>query len=356
MKILALIVFLVGFLLFWRFRSGETTKPAIPVLPQTDSLRAPDVSDKIRGLTFVAPPEPFSDDPMKPISDVGANWIAVVPYGFTPPNKAVVRYDVKGMHWWGEKPEGVRETINRAKAAGLHLMLKPQIYIPGGWTGSLDFETEDQWESWEKDYEKYIIPMAELAQQNGVELFCIGTEFRTAIAKRPEFWHALIAKIRKIYSGKLTYSANWDDWEAVPFYKELDFIGLGGYFPLVNAPCASAEQLQQAWQPIMERLRAFSNQQGKPVLFTEYGYLTVEGASWKNWELEPVINDLPINQQAQANCLRGLWTNLGSEPWWAGGFLWKWFPNMRGHEGYPERDYTPQGKIAEETLRSIWKQ
>jgi hypothetical protein len=31
------------------------------------------------------------------------------------------------------------------------------------------------------------------------------------------------------------------------------------------------------------------------------------------------------------------------------------FPNMRGHEGYPERDYTPQGKMAEEILRKWYR-
>jgi hypothetical protein len=27
----------------------------------------------------------------------------------------------------------------------------------------------------------------------------------------------LIQKIRKIYSGKLTYAANWDSFETIPF-------------------------------------------------------------------------------------------------------------------------------------------
>ena len=39
------------------------------------------------------------------------------------------------------------------------------------------------------------------------------------------------------------------------------------------------------------------------------------------------------------------------EPYWAGGFLWKWFPNMKGDEGHPERDYSPQGMLGERTLK-----
>jgi hypothetical protein len=110
-----------------------------------------------------------------------------------------------------------------------------------------------------------------------------------------------------------------------------------------------------AWQPIRERLKAFSAAQGRPVLFTEFGYLSVDGCGWRNWELERGVEWRKINEQAQANCYTALFASFQPEPWWAGGFLWKWFPNMRGHEGYPERDYTPQGKRAEATLRHWYK-
>lgn len=60
---------------------------------------------------------------------------------------------------------------------------------------------------------------------------------------------------------------------------------------------------------------------------------------------EQGIEERNINEQAQANCFEALFSTFQPEDWWAGGFMWKWFPNMRGHEGYPERDYTPQGKF-----------
>jgi hypothetical protein len=165
----------------------------------------------------------------------------------------------------------------------------------------------------------------------------------------------LIQKIKSVYRGKLTYSSNWDDWERVPFWKELDYIGLGGYFPLVDAVTPEVEQLKTAWKPIHERLRKISLENGRPVLFTEFGYLSVDGCGWRNWELERGIEDRNINQQAQANCLEALFATFQPEDWWAGGFLWKWFPNMRGHEGYPERDYTPQGKLGETVLKKWYK-
>jgi len=335
-----------------KFAEGDTITPLTSNGQRpTSNIHTP----KINGLTFVAPPEPFPLNPMPAVTDVGASWIAVVPYAFTRPGAPSVRYSANEGHWWGERPDGVRETIRLAHAAGVQVMLKPQVYVPRGWTGALDFPTDTDWESWEADYERYILRFAVLADSMKAEMLCIGTEFNTSIAERPQFWYRLIGKIKKSYHGKLTYSSNWDDWERVPFWKELDYIGLGGYFPLVESVTPSVDSLRLAWTPIRDRLQKFSRSQGRPVLFTEFGYLSVDGCGWRNWELEQGISQRNINQQAQANCYEALFTTFHPEPWWAGCFLWKWFPNMRGHEGYPERDYTPQGKLGEATVRKWYK-
>jgi hypothetical protein len=324
-----------------------------PARPTPSTTLPPPVSsgNKINGLTFVAPPEPFPTNPFPAVTSVGANWIAVIPYGFTRMDMPTVRYHESGGQWWGESPAGARETIRLAHEAGVKVMLKPQVWIRGGWTGNLQFNNEADWASWESGYERYILRFAALADSMQTDMFCIGTEFRASIEQRPAFWHQLIQKVKAVYRGKLTYSSNWDDWDKVPFWQELDFIGLGGYFPLLDAQQPEIEALKEAWKPIRDRLKAFSAAQGKPVLFTEWGYLSVDGCGWRNWELEKGIEGRTINQQAQANCMEAMLGTFQPEPWWAGSFLWKWFPNMRGHEGYPERDYTPQGKLAEQTLK-----
>jgi hypothetical protein len=331
------------------FVQKKEVKKAEPVIEKKPSVV---FSEKINGLTMVAPWAPFTDDPMAEVKSISANWIAVVPYAFTPSNgPARVVYNQHGQQWWGERPEGIAETVRRAHESSLSVMLKPQVYIDNNWTGSLEYTDQKDAENWEADYEKYILNMAQLAENQRIMLFCIGTEFRGMIGKRPEFWFQLIEKIRAIYHGKLTYSANWDDWSKVPFWSKLDFVGLGGYFPLVDEKEPSVEKIVAAWQPIRAQLQAFSDSLQKPILFTEYGYLTVDNCSWRNWELESNINSRPINQLAQANAMHALHTVFQKETWWAGGFLWKWFPNGMGHEGYPERDYTPQGKQSEVILK-----
>ncbi len=311
-------------------------------------------TNKIYGLSFVAPPDSFSCEAMDAVKASGADWIAAIPYAFTRMDDPHVHYN-HPRQWWGERPEGCRHTIQLAHAAGLKVMLKPQVYVPRGWTGSLDFATEAAWQSWEQDYESYILLFADIAEEMGVELFCIGTEFKAAVPKREAFWRQLIAKVRQRYSGPLTYAANWDEYHDTPFWDALDYIGVNAYFPLTDEATPGAEELSGLWRSRVESLRDFSHQMQSPVLFTEYGYLSVDGCAGKTWELEKRLVELSINEQAQANAIEALLSTFSPEDFWAGGFLWKWYPAMRGHEGFPAKDYTPQGKLAMETLKKWYR-
>jgi len=304
----------------------------------------------MEGLTFVAPPRIFPENPMLPINEVGADWIAVVPYGFTRMGDPTVHYG-SDRQWWGERVEGIKETLHLAEEHNIKVMLKPQVYVPGGWTGELDFGGEGNWKSWEESYEKYILLMAEIAEEEKVALFCIGTEFKIGVQKRETFWRALIKKIRTIYSGQLVYAANWDAYPLIPFWDALDYVGINAYFPLIPNETPRVEDLKKAWQPTYEEIKNFQKTVDLPIIFTEFGYLSVDGCAYNTWELEAKVKSLPINEQAQANAYQALFETFWKEDWWQGGFLWKWFPNMEGGEGYNSHDYTPQGKMGTETLK-----
>lgn len=320
---------------------------------RSDTISPVDLGKKY-GLSFVAPPDSFSIEAMEAVSQSGAGWIAAIPYAFTRVGEPRVYYN-SGRQWWGERPEGCRHTIQTAHAAGLRVMLKPQVYVPRSWVGSLDFETEEAWQSWERDYEAYILPFAEMAEELDVALFCIGTEFKTAVPKREAFWRSLIDKVRQRYSGPLTYAANWDEYSKVPFWDALDYVGVDAYFPLSESATPSVDELVRYWQPWVEQLRDFSHLAKKPILFTEYGYLSVDGCAGKTWELEKKLAELAPNQQAQANAIDALLSVFSQEDFWAGGFLWKWYPTRRGREDQDGKDYTPQGKSALEILRRRYR-
>lgn len=307
---------------------------------------------EIRGVSFVAPPEPFPTNPMPALQQISCDWIATIPYGFTKPGQnKVIFHEKNDWQWWGESPIGVTQTIETAHEALLKVMLKPQVYFPGSWSGFLDFEKEEDWQSWEADYTRYIMTFVKIANAQSAEAFCIGTEFKISVVKREAFWRKLIKNIRNEYKGKLTYAANWDEYAIVPFWDELDYIGINAYFPLINEITPSVEQLCKVWKTPLDNIEQTQQKFQKPVIFTEYGYLSVDRCAYNSWELESNITERIINEQAQANAIEALWKTCSQRKWWVGGFIWKWFPNMQGHEGYPERDYTPQQKTGETVLK-----
>ena len=318
-------------------------------LPTTD-YQLP-TTHKIKGISMVAPPRPFTEDPMTEVLAHHVEWVAVIPFAYIRPGGTQVRYNVANFQWWGERPEGVEETLKKAKKNGLKVMLKPQVWIMGSWVGHMDFDREDEWTRWEDSYKAYLMEMLELAIKYEVEIFCIGTEFRISAVKREAFWRQLIEDIRCDYRGQLTYSSNWDHYQYIPFWDALDYVGISCYFPLDPAKTPNKRRLMNMWKPHVNTLREFTEKTKKKILFTEFGYLSVDGCAGKTWELEEKVRELAVNEEAQAIAIDALFSSFWNENFWQGGFLWKWFPNGMGHEGYPERDYTPQGKMASEVLK-----
>jgi hypothetical protein len=54
---------------------------------------------------------------------------------------------------------------------------------------------------------------------------------------------------------------------------------------------------------------------------------------------------------AQATAYRALFETFWNEPWFAGGFLWKWFDSHAERGGPDNTRFTPQNKPAEEVIR-----
>lgn len=304
----------------------------------------------IKGLSLVAPPDPFDKNPMPKIQQVNAEWIAIIPYAFSKPGNTNIIFNVDGQ-WWGERPEGIKKTIRLAKQAGLKVMLKPQLWVPGSWTGGIDFEKEEDWQAWEKSYEEYLMFHINLSQSLDVDMICIGTEIKASEVKREKFWRNLILNIRKEYKGRLTYAANWDSYNNLPFWDALDYIGVDAYFPLDESKNPDPKVLKKKWKPIHKDFLKLYSKFKKPIIFTEFGYLSVDGCAGKTWELEKKTASLPNNEKAQADALAALFEFFEKQPYWEGGFLWKWYPKLGVYQDHGNNGHTPQGKMAEKTLK-----
>jgi len=309
---------------------------------------------KINGVSFVAPPKEIGKKEIQlPKKIIMANYISIMPYSFIPENSTNLSYDSE-WQWWGEKTKGTIKTIQVAKEIGYGVMLKPHVWKRHGeFTGEHNYKEEKQWVEFEESFSSYILHYAKIADSLDVPIFCIGTEWETFVLSRPSFWRGLIKAIRKIYSGKLTYAANWDEYEKVPFWKELDYIGIDGYFPLVNAKTPSIEQIKKGISPFKKHLSRFSDSIQRKILFTEFGFRSRNNTAFKPWESDKTGE---VNAIGQVNGYEGFFQSFWKEDYIAGGFLWKWFSNHQEVGGEKHNGFTPQNKPAEKVIFRNYQQ
>jgi hypothetical protein len=162
----------------------------------------------------------------------------------------------------------------------------------------------------------------------------------------------LIKKIRTVYKGKLTYAANWDNYQTVPFWQELDYIGVDAYFPISDQKTPDLITIKTAWDRWKLELSTLSRKQNKQILFTEYGYISADYAGLEPWK--NAGDDREVNQQAQHLLFKGLFDAVWQEDWMAGGFIWKHHAEKSYRRGYEKR-FTPQNKKAAQTIAKTYQ-
>lgn len=306
---------------------------------------------KYKGMNLVAPIKSLNNSTFDELKALHVNAVSLSPYAFVNVENASVYFNNE-RQWWGEKTEGITASIQLAHAFKMSVMLKPHLWISHNfYTGKLDFTSDLEWKKWEASYEAYILFYAKLAQKENIEVFCFGTELGNSVAKRPEYWNQLITKIKNIYKGKLTYAANWDDFDKVPFWNQLDYIGIDAYFPLSDAANPTVDELTLAWKKHIEKIEITQKKFDKKIMFTEFGYRNSDFSTQEPW----TEHNNSKNNEAQVIAYDALFRVLTSKEWFVGGFAWKWYADDYHRNENNNVDYTPQDKPALETIRKWYK-
>ena len=279
---------------------------------------------------------PASEASLRKLRDHGVNWIAIMPFGFQRSEPAI------RMGGYEDDPS-LRAATLQAHALGMKVMLKPHVWARD--EAAMMAWSDAQWREWFVSYEAFITHYATLARDAKMDALCIGNELKHSTRFEAE-WRRIIARVRSIYAGPITYGANFDEVERVAFWDALDWIGVSAYFPLVDAPVPSSKTLAGAWQPVMRRLSALSRKYDKPILFTEIGYRSAEGAAWRQWELP---RDAAPSLEVQRVAYEAFFETVWPQPWLAGAYPWKWFSG-------PNRDdpYEMEDKPAAEVIRGYY--
>jgi hypothetical protein len=310
---------------------------------------------KINGLSFVASKDTLDASHTKPVIKVHSNFVALMPFGFMRKIESPEIIHNSKRQWFGETEAGLIQYAEEFKKNNIKVMVKPQIWVWNGtFTGFIEMDSEENWQTLEKSYSSFILTYAKSAQKMDADILCIGTELEKFILARPNYWKQLIKEIRKIYKGKLTYAANWDEYKRVPFLAQLDFIGIDAYFPLSDLKSPTIADFEKGWQPHKEEIKRIQKQYQKPILFTEYGYRSVDFTGKKPWFVDDV--DGNVNLKSQADAIRAIHNQFWKEEWFAGGFIWKWFHVHDKVGGENDNRFTPQNKPAELVIKNQFQQ
>ncbi len=284
------------------------------------------------------------------LQGMGVDWVALTPFGYQhsarqdyvagfDPDKPLADFVSPKTNPNQPRPgrdstltdRHLAEQVAAAHTLGVKVLIKPHIWSRDfwrgdDWHGTIDQISHGDHERWRRSYLRFMLHYARLAQETGADALCVGTELLSQTTRYPEDWRTLIREVKKVYRGKLTYAAHWDqEFEAIDFWDELDAIGISAYFPLDAPDDATVDQLVEAWRPHKKKIASVHTRFGKPVVFLEVGYRPATGTYREPWldsggEPDPMI---------QTRAYEALFQTYADEPWWHGLFIWKVFTDAQ---------------------------
>jgi hypothetical protein len=274
----------------------------------------------------------------------------------------------------------VERAIQVAHAAGAEVMLKPQVavhdpafdrYNSASWINMVnpDLTIADP-DAFFASYKAHLVEWARLAERRDVELLSIGNEM--VAATKPQYagyWNDIIDAVRSVYRGKLVYSAlapvmtsgGANEITQITFWDRLDYAGFDVYPSLTRKRNPTVQDLEAGWRDAVvfgqrQDYAAFLGKMaavtGKPVIFTETGLPSFEGASDREATSDGDIGAgaRAADQQEQADWWQAFFKTWAVDrPAWLHGVIVN--NNDPGDLGaYWEQNYNIDGKLAEKVV------
>ncbi len=318
-----------------------------------DAYSAPRKSEFQKGMNYVTfskerMSSKESDDSLKAISRTGAKWVSIVVTWYQESCSST------GIFPTDNSPgdESVIHAINTIHALKMKAVLKPHLELidtsGGSWRGDIACSKEE-WGEWFDSYGKFAVHYAKMAQDQKVEMFCIGTELSSISVMKEELWkEKVISPVRGLYSGPLVYAANWDEeYNNVVFWEDMDYVGIDAYFPLSDKDKPTYKEIVAGWEKWAKDIEVFQAKVNKPLVFTEAGYCSAQGTTKIPWE---EVAKGPVDMQLQANCYKALMETFWQKRWFYGVYWWKWGTSAK-FGGPNNRGFTPQNKTAQDIVK-----
>jgi len=350
---------------------------AAPALAQINSL-------SFKGFNYVSYYNGgyANADSLAALAGTGANAAALAfEYGIDVQNSAVYA-DAN----YTESQSVIAATIAAANSRGFSVMVRPLLdfldpskigsYSVGDWRSTYNPANPAAFFA---SYKTMIVAVAQMAQANGAASLSIGAELDQLTGPAYlSYWTDIITSVRAVFSGKLTYSADWDDkispWQGqhglpagtgnlttqVSFWSQLDYLGIDCYAPLSDAGNPTLANLVAGWtstpsdptslsvtgnQSLISYFASVATQAGKPLLFTEIGYESANDAAKQPSGSSTNVYD-PALQASLYSAFFQAWQQSGNNAL-LGVYFWNWDPNAAEVGPGNGPNFSPQGQPAQ---------
>jgi hypothetical protein len=287
-----------------------------------------------------------SDESLRLLTETNTEWIALC---FSWIQSNTTSHDIHLSSSGTPTPESIKHAITTAHNLGLKVMLKPMVEAVEReeissypvWRGEIQPSTE-----WFESYSTFINFFAEFAEQNDVELFSVGCEYKKTTGEKDQ-WEKIISGVRERYSGPITYSADWTNYQNIEWWDSVDYVGIDAYFPLsILKYDPTFNELKNAWTNYADEIETWLSTVNKPVIFTEIGYRSGDGT---NMAPSNYWSDMPVDLQEQRDCYEAAFQTLWNKSWFYGFYWWTWiFDPEEG--GLNDSFHTPQRKPTQDVI------
>jgi hypothetical protein len=245
--------------------------------------------------------------------------------------------------------EAIADALLDANELGLATVLVPHIYLnDGSWRGEIQLDDRGSREAWWRSYSAFMDVAAEIAASGGASVLSIGVELK-GLSKESDTRERMLRlaeRVRRDYSGMLTYSANWDEAEDVAFWDAVDVIGVNGYYPLEPEPHRGAEK-------VARELSRLALETERSVLVLEVGYRSSPLSHLRPWEWPDAIDPV-IDEAAQANAWAAVLTHWFGAPGVRGLMVWVVPTDPDDPASEPRHGFNPLNKPAEQVIARVY--
>ncbi len=284
---------------------------------------------------------------MQNLKKLGANTVAFVPFIR---QSTVTSCDLAVDEFYSL--ERLHRAVEYAHLAGLRVILKPQILVPGSWAGEIAPASEAGWDCWFNAYTQRIIELAEIAKDGRIEMLIVGTELHKTESRKE--WRTLVDKVRAIYSGQLSYvSHDIQDLAKFAALDKVDSVAIT-YYPRLAEASAGISMREQMKQ-LSQQIKREAAKLNKPFWIAEIGITSRSGALNDPWLWpEQFAAGTVADPELQARVLDGWMAELSGD-WHQGILIWNWYSDAKAG-GMNDIDFTIQNKPATQAVSCHWTQ